>query len=59
MVRLMNLMHIYNPVKHLQGSVFAKTVNSLSLRFYLKKNKVLRVCVKDNSCNSPEGLQLY
>ena len=29
------------------------------LRFYLKKNKILSVCVKDKSCNSPEGLQLY
>ena len=27
--------------------------------FYLKKNKILRVHVKDKSCNSPEGLQLY
>ena len=26
---------------------------------YLKKNKILRVHVKDKSCNSPEGLQLY
>ena len=24
-----------------------------------KKNKILRVQVKDKSCNSPEGLQLY
>ena len=24
-----------------------------------KKNKILRVHVKDKSCNSPEGLELY
>ena len=29
------------------------------LRFYLKKNKILGVPVKDKSCNSPEDLQLY
>ena len=29
------------------------------LRFYLTKNEILRVSVKDKSCNSPEGLQLY
>ena len=28
-------------------------------RFYLTKNKILSVSVKDKSCNSPEGLQLY
>ena len=29
------------------------------LKFYLKKNKILSVCVKDKSCDSPEDLQLY
>ena len=29
------------------------------LRFYLKKNKTVSVSIKDKSCNSPEGLQLY
>ena len=29
------------------------------LRSYLKKNNILSVHVKDKSCNSPEGLQLY
>ena len=29
------------------------------LRFYLNKNKILSVDVKDMSCNSLEGLQLY
>ena len=29
------------------------------LRFYLHKNKILSVHVKDMSCNSLEGLQLY
>ena len=28
-------------------------------RFYLEKNKILSVHVKEKSCNSPEGLQLY
>ena len=28
-------------------------------RFYLKKNKILSVSIKNNSCNSSEGLQLY
>ena len=27
--------------------------------FYLKKNKILRLHVKDKSCNSPEDLRLY
>ena len=27
--------------------------------FYLKKNKILSVHVKDKSCNSPEGQQIY
>ena len=29
------------------------------LKFYLKKNKILSVRVKDKSCDSPEDLQLY
>ena len=29
------------------------------VKFYLKRNKIIRVHVKDKSCNSPEGLQLY
>ena len=29
------------------------------LKFYLKKNKILSVYVKDKSCGSPEDLQLY
>ena len=28
-------------------------------RFYIKKNKILRVHVKDKSSNNPESLQLY
>ena len=28
MVRLMNHRHIQNPVKHLQGSLFAKIINA-------------------------------
>ena len=32
---------------------------SYFLRFYLKKNKILSVSIKDKSCNSPEGLQPY
>ena len=34
-------------------------VDEIFLRFYLKKNKTLSVSVKDKSCNSHEGLQLY
>ena len=29
------------------------------LRCYLKQNKILSMRLKDKSCNSPEGLQLY
>ena len=29
------------------------------LKFYLAKEKILRVHEKGKSCNSPEGLQLY
>ena len=29
------------------------------LRFYLKKNKILSVSIKDKSCNNPDSLQLY
>ena len=29
------------------------------LKYYLKKNKILHVCVNDKSCSSPEGVQPY
>ena len=29
------------------------------IRIYLKINKILSVSIKDKSCNSPDGLQLY
>ena len=29
------------------------------LRFYLKKNRILSVSIKNKPCNSPEGLQLH
>ena len=31
----------------------------LDERFCLKKNKIVSVSIKDKSCNSPEGLELY
>ena len=33
--------------------------SSYFLRFYLKENKIWSVSIKDKSCNSSEGLQLY
>ena len=29
------------------------------IRIYLKINNILSVSIKDKSCNSPDGLQLY
>ena len=46
------------------GSKYASVSTTLNLtfkriKFQPKRNKILRVNVKDKSCNSPEGLKLY
>ena len=44
MVYLMNQRHIWNPVKHLQRSIFAKTVNGYkSVNYFCKKSSIVDV----------------